>query len=247
MPFAGEKIIYQATCSSTNTVAMQFISTKQVPEGTIIITDCQTQGKGQRSNTWTSEPYKNLTFSMILYPTWLGTQDSFFLNMMTTVGIYQVLTTYIPTDLLIKWPNDIYVHDKKIGGVLIENVVRKNKIKASVVGIGLNVNQTNFISFPHASSLTLICGHEFNLSSLLMQLTAHIQQLYRQFCQEGIHVFQQAYLQHLYGRYEKKTFQDKEGYFQGIIQGIDEVGRLVVAKENKGLAYYSCQEIKFVG
>ena len=245
MPFTGENIIYKATCISTNTVAMHLISNETIPEGTVVITDHQSNGRGQRENTWISEPYKNLTFSLILYPTWLTIKEIFSLNIITTIAIHEVLTTYIPKDLFVKWPNDIYYQNKKIGGVLIENLVNKNKIKASVIGIGLNVNQKNF-NLPHASSLFLTCGHEFNLSSLLIQLTSTLQAKYNQFCKEGLHLFKTAYLEKLYWINQPRTFQDKTGIFEGIIQGIDEVGRLLVLKQNNDLGCYNCQEIKFI-
>jgi BirA family biotin operon repressor/biotin-[acetyl-CoA-carboxylase] ligase len=246
MPFEGEKIIYHATCSSTNTVAMNLVSTSQIPEGTVVITDCQLQGRGQRGNGWMSEPYQNLTFSLILYPTWLEVQSSFYLNIVTTLGIYQALTTYMTQGLSIKWPNDIYFQDQKIGGILIENIVSKDKLKASVVGIGLNVNQANFNNFPHATSLSLVCGYKFNLSSLLLQLTHHIQRQYDRLHQEGIHDLQKDYLQHLYGLHETKTFRDREGIFQGKIQGIDEQGRLVIDRAHQERRHYNNQEISLV-
>lgn len=246
MPFKGEKIIYYATCSSTNTVAMELISISQVPEGTIVITDCQVQGRGQRGNTWVSEPYQNLTLSLILYPTWLEMQASFYLNMVTALGIYQALATVVHQGLSIKWPNDIYFQDKKLGGILIENSVNKNNLRASVVGIGLNVNQTSFNNFPHATSLSLVCGYKFNLSFLLLQLTHHIQKQYELLRQGKIHDLQKDYLEYLYGLYETKTFQDQEGIFHGIIQGIDEQGRIVIDRVYQGRRHYNNQEITFI-
>lgn len=246
MPFEGEKIIYYATCASTNTVAMNLVSNSQIPEGTVVITDCQLQGRGQRGNTWVSEPYQNLTFSLVLYPSWLEVPNSFYLNMVTALGIYQALATSITQGLSIKWPNDIYFQNQKVGGILIENVVNKSKLRASVVGIGLNVNQTNFNNFPHATSLSLICGYKFNLSSLLLQLTHHVQRQYDRLHQEGAHGLQKDYLQYLYGLHEIKTFRDQEGTFQGIIQGIDEQGRLVIDRAHQERRHYNNQEIALV-
>lgn len=246
MPFTGENMIYKATCTSTNTLAMHLISNEAIPEGTVVITDHQSNGRGQRENSWISEPYKNLTFSLILYPTWLTIKESFYLTIITTIAIHEVLETYIRKDIFVKWPNDIYYQNKKIGGILIENLVNKNKVKASVIGIGLNVNQTKF-NLPHASSLFLACGYEFNLSSLLVQLTGAIQTKYNQLYKEGPHLFKTAYLEKLYWINQPRIFQDQEGIFQGTIQGIDEIGRLLVRKENNGLSCYSCQEVKFIG
>lgn len=246
MPFEGEKIIYYATCSSTNTVAMNLISTSQIPEKTVVITDCQVQGRGQRGNSWISEPYQNLTFSIILYPSWLEVQAGFYLNIVTALGIYQALATFIAQGLSIKWPNDIYFKNQKIGGILIENVVNRNKISASIVGIGLNVNQANFNNFPHATSLSLICGYKFNLSPLLIQLIDHVQRQYDRLGQEEVEGLRTDYLQHLYGIHQIKTFQDQQGTFQGKIQGIDEQGRLVIERANQEWIHYNNQEIIFM-
>lgn len=246
MPFTGEKIIYKASCTSTNTVAMQLILTEPIAEGTIVITDHQSNGRGQRENSWISEPYKNLTFSLILYPNWITIKQNFFLNIITAVGIYQVLETYITDGLCIKWPNDIYYEDKKIGGILIENVISNNMLKASVLGIGLNVNQTS-LTLPSASSLALICGYEFNLSSLLQELLDAIQIRYKQAREEGFHSIKQTYLEKLYWINQKRTFREGKNYFKGIIQGIDEIGRLIVLKEKDGtINCYSLQEIGFI-
>jgi BirA family biotin operon repressor/biotin-[acetyl-CoA-carboxylase] ligase len=245
MPFAGEKIIYKATCSSTNTIAMELLLAENVSEGTVIITDNQTNGRGQRGNTWISEPYKNLTFSLILHPTWINIQVSFLLNMITSIGIYRTLSTCIPDELSIKWPNDIYYQNKKIGGILIENLIKQSKVRASVIGIGLNVNQTSF-NLPNVSSLLLTCGHEFNLSDLLVQLIHNIQTEYRLLAQGGIKSLQENYLKTLYWVHEQRTFQDKTGYFRGVIQGVDALGRLAIQKEDNQIVYYDCKEVIFV-
>lgn len=245
MPFNGEKILYKATCTSTNTVAMQLISTQNVPEGTIVITDNQSEGRGQRENSWISEPYKNLTFSLILYPNELIIKQSFSLNIITSLAIYQVLTPYITNDLFIKWPNDIYYQNNKIAGILIENVIKGDKFTASVIGIGLNVNQINF-NLPNVSSLFLICGHEFNLPSLLLQITNLIQKKYKQLFSQGLDACKTEYIEKLYWIKQKRIFQAQGNYFEGIIQGVDEIGRLSVLKDNNKLTYYDYKEIKFI-
>ena len=245
MPFDGEKIIYEASCASTNSLALDLLSVQDLLEETIIITDNQFQGRGQRDNVWISEPYKNLTFSLVMYPTWLLISNAFLLNIITTTGILQALKVFVPHGLCIKWPNDIYYQEKKIGGILIENLVTKNNIRASVIGIGININQLNFNIFT-ASSLALICGYEFNLSDLLMQITSSIKRQYIYLLQEGKQTCQEIYLNHLYWLKEKRIFEDKEGTFKGIIQGIDEIGRLKIAKENQQIQHYIAKEIKYI-
>eukprot|EP01132_Coremiostelium_polycephalum_P000266 gene266-349_t len=245
MPFVGEKIIYKETCSSTNTLALHLLTTQPPAEGTVVITDCQTHGRGQRNNTWESEPYQNLTFSLILYPTTLTTPQSFLLNMLTTLGICQTLHHYLPHGLYTKWPNDIYYQNKKLGGVLIENIVSQGTIKASVIGIGLNINQTTFRA-PYASSLSLICGQNFNLSNLLTQLRQNIQEQYARLAQGQESNLQKDYVKNLYWLHEKRTFQDSQGHFLGTIQGVDDIGRLVIQQAQGPAKYYDCKEVTYI-
>ena len=245
MPFFGDKIIYQAICSSTNTVAMQLLATSKPQEGTVVITDHQYQGKGQRGNHWISEPYKNLTCSLIVYPYFLSAQQSFMLNMITTLAIHQVIAAYIPVGLTIKWPNDIYYYNKKLSGLLIENIINKGQIKAAVIGIGINVNQKSF-ALPRASSLAMICKKQFDLSNLLAQILQAIQFQYTQLQGQNIPALKKAYIQRLYGMHEKHTFQAQSQCFQGIIRGVDALGRLCIEKESGYKQYYGFQEITLV-
>jgi BirA family biotin operon repressor/biotin-[acetyl-CoA-carboxylase] ligase len=245
MPFAGDKIIYQAMCDSTNTVAMHLLATNTPPEETVVITDQQYQGRGQRGITWFSEPYKNLTFSLILYPTFLPLHQSFMLNVMTTLAIHQVIATYSSAGLTIKWPNDIYYQDKKLSGILIENTVNHAQLKASVIGIGLNVNQESF-ALSTATSLSLICKQQFDLITLLNQLLEAIKAKYIQLKKQDFRVLIEVYLEKLYGIHRKHTFQAHSEHFQGIVRGVDMLGRLIIEKESGHQQYYACKEISLI-
>ena len=243
--FIGKHIIYEATCASTNTWAVQCLRKEELPEGTVVITDYQYQGRGQRGNAWYSEPHKNLTFSVILYPTFLATPQSFSLNIITALALHQALSAYIPNDLTIKWPNDIYYQDQKLSGVLIENVAEQQQLKASVIGIGLNVNQERF-NEQRPTSLARICSRTFNLQLLLVQLLAALEQRYLQLQTQGIVPLQAAYLKKLYWIHEARTFQDATHRFQGKIKGIDAVGKLVIEQADSTLNPYDFQEVTFV-
>jgi BirA family transcriptional regulator, biotin operon repressor / biotin---[acetyl-CoA-carboxylase] ligase len=245
MPFAGDKILYQAMCGSTNTVAMELLATSTPLEETVVITDQQYQGKGQRGATWLSEPYKNLTFSLILYPTFLPLQQSFMLNVMTTLAIHQVIAIYAPSGLTIKWPNDIYYQNKKLSGILIENTVNQGQLKASVIGIGLNVNQENF-ALSTATSLSLICKQQFDLTTLLNQLLEAIKAKYIQLKKQDFMALKEVYLKKLYGIHQTHSFQAHSEHFQGIIRDVDILGRLVVEKESGHQQYYACKEISLI-
>lgn len=149
----AKNLLYLPICQSTNTHLASLSQQEDLPEGTTVYTFHQTAGKGQRGNTWESEPHKNLTFSCLLYPKELALSDMFVLSMAVALGVYDFLACYLPADALsIKYPNDLLVGERKICGILIENVLRGEHIEKSVVGIGVNINQTNF-QHPRATSL----------------------------------------------------------------------------------------------
>lgn len=243
--FFERQVIYKASCSSTNTVALQFLSTGKVPEGTVFITDHQYSGRGQRGSVWTSEPYKNLTCSVILYPSFLAARKSFALNIITTLAIQQVIAPYVPHGLTIKWPNDIYYQNQKLGGILIESLLKGKYSRAAVIGIGLNVNQESF-TWPTLTSLALVCKRTFSLRNLLADLLAALEINYTQLREQGIALLQAHYLKNLYWIDESHTFRAQRQTFQGIIRGIDAVGRLVVEQASGITKHYDCKEITFV-
>lgn len=154
------------TTESTNTAAREIQS-----DGTplVIVSDNQTAGRGQRGNSWESEPGKNLTFSLVVFPRYMRPAAQFELSMLVSLGIVSALETYTEGEWLkIKWPNDIYFGDRKIAGILIENSLGENSIERSIIGIGLNVNQTTFKSdAPNPISLTHTTGLEHDREKLL--------------------------------------------------------------------------------
>jgi len=243
--FVGQHIIYEATCASTNSWAAYCLEQKDVPDGTVVITSHQYQGRGQRSRTWHSEPNQNLTFSVILYPVLLSPQQSFQLNIIITLAIQQVLSSYIPHGLRIKWPNDIYYQDKKMGGILIENTLARDRFKISIIGIGLNVNQLSF-NLPIATSLSLVCQRTFHLPQLLEQLLVGLERNYLQLQRQGIAPLKAAYLQNMYWIHEAHTFQDAHHIFKGTIKGINAKGQLVVEQIDNTLKCYNVQELTFI-
>jgi BirA family transcriptional regulator, biotin operon repressor / biotin---[acetyl-CoA-carboxylase] ligase len=219
---------------------------KDLPEGTVIITDHQSRGRGQRGHFWHSEPHKNLTFSVVLYPAFLAAQQSFLLNMITTVAIQNVLSLHIPSGVCIKWPNDIYYQGKKLGGVLVENMVQNHKLKASVIGIGLNVNQTNF-TFQTPTSLSLICQYNYSLQALFVQLLASLESNYLRLQTHDITLLKSQYLKNMYWMHEVHTFRDANHTFQGTITGVDAIGKLVIEQADGTSNCYNKQEVVFIG
>ena len=143
--FVGQNLIKLSSVDSTNNFLKSLVSNSEpLPEGTVIMADDQYAGRGQQNNIWKAEPGKNLTFSVLLKPTFLPLSQQFLLNMVVSTAINNALSHFLSDGLSVKWPNDIYFRDQKIGGVLIENTIVGNDIKTAIIGIGINVNQQHF-------------------------------------------------------------------------------------------------------
>lgn len=246
--FVGKKIIYLPSCQSTNDIATEKIQLGEAVDGLLIVTSQQTAGRGQRGNSWEALPDQNLTFSLILQPSFLLAHEQFQLNMAISLGICDFLSEFSLPELFIKWPNDIYCQGKKMGGILIENFLKGNRIGNSIIGIGLNINQQTF-SHPQAISLAQLTQTTYTLPILLETLASKIEARYLSLRNRGANLLKQHYLTQLYWFQEEHTFQDmREAHkplFKGQILGINPQGQLVVEKAQK-LAYFSFQEIKFI-
>lgn len=160
-------------CSSTSTLLLSRVAS--APHGTVIAARAQTAGRGQRGNSWEAEPGRNLTFSLLLRPQKLVAARSFELSMIVAIAIAEVLEPLAEHPVEVKWPNDIYVNSRKICGILIENAFCGNRIERSVAGIGVNVNQEQFLSdAPNPVSLKQLTLREFPLEPLLATLCSRI-------------------------------------------------------------------------
>ncbi|GAA4821818.1 biotin--[acetyl-CoA-carboxylase] ligase [Algivirga pacifica] len=219
-----------------------------VIEGTIIYTPEQTAGRGQRGNQWEAKANKNLTFSMILKPTFLQAQEQFQLNVAVSLGIMDFFREVIGLSVKVKWPNDIYVEDRKICGILIENFLHGNSISHAIIGIGINVNQQVF-DHPKATSIALEVGKQYKLESLLEEIAQYIEARYLKLKNQGYLALKTAYLQSLYWyqevhQFERLTEVGKGTIFEGSILGIDTHGKLILQSE-KGLETFGLKEIRF--
>ena len=163
------KITHFKTLESTNQYLQNLLNEGVDIVNNIVVTDFQTSGKGQGKNVWQSENGKNLLFSIALDMSFLKAENQFLLTQIVSVTMIDVLKKYLPEEsLFIKWPNDIYFNDKKIAGILIKNEIKGMMMGTSIIGIGLNVNQTSFDeSLPNPISMKMITGKEYNLETLL--------------------------------------------------------------------------------
>lgn len=164
---------------STNVLLWEMLRKDQLSEGFVVYTDFQTAGKGQIGNSWESEVRKNLLFSMVLYPQKIPLDQLFLISQLVSLGIKKALDKYVD-GITVKWPNDIYWYDRKMAGILIENSLQANKVR-TVVGLGLNVNQREFVSSaPNPVSLRQITGKPVNRKLLLNSIVENIMELYNE-------------------------------------------------------------------
>lgn len=210
-------------------------------EGTVLITDNQYSGRGQRGNLWISEPGKNLTFSVLLKPN-VRPDQQFVLTQVVALAVADYLKSKT-TGVKIKWPNDIVVHDKKICGILIESSLSGAVVQFVIAGVGLNINQTVFQS-PRATSLKQVAGGEFNLNTELQEVLQALEVRYLQLREGNSAKLQQDYLQHLYRLGEQHEFKAGQKNFIGLIKSVNEQGQLQVTSNGVTKAF-NLKEISF--
>ena len=210
-------------------------------EGTmVVVADYQTAGKGCGTNSWESERGKNLTFSMLIHPTDIPASQQFRITEVVSVALCEVLEQYIG-DVSIKWPNDIYMGDKKICGVLIENRLQGNVIVDSIIGIGLNVNQTEFVSdAPNPVSLRQLLGREIDREALLHDFLETLETV------SSSETTYSAYRNKLFRLGKQAVFSDETGRFEGTIQDVETDGRLLIKDLSGQARRYAFKEVQFV-
>lgn len=249
--FVGQQRCFLPVCHSTNTVAAEWLETGLATEGLVVAAAHQTQGRGQRGNTWHAEPGQNLTFSVVLKPGFVPAGHQFRLNVAVSLAVHDFLAPRLPgPGLYTKWPNDVYWHDLKMGGILIENTVQGANIAHSIVGIGLNINQLAFPSQLRATSLLLANRavrdeDGYDLEILLNALLECIEGRYLQLRGGGFGMLERYYLENLYGFGQTRNFRSGGQDFEGMVVGLDETGRLAV-RQGQATRHYAFKEIEFL-
>jgi BirA family transcriptional regulator, biotin operon repressor / biotin---[acetyl-CoA-carboxylase] ligase len=242
--FLGKDVHFLPECHSTNDTALNLVKDRSAYEGTVVITDHQIQGKGQRGNKWITEKGLNLTFSLILKPNFLDISEQFYLNMAVSNSIRKILKEYIP-DLQVKWPNDLILPDfGKLGGILIENSYSGSNWEYAIVGVGINVNQLQFEN-PKATSLAKVTGSQFDLSELFRLLLIQIEQGYIQLRRGKWFEIKSEYLYNLYQADVWSNYEDSFGDFRGKIVGISAQGKLEIERENGEIQLFEMKEVVF--
>lgn len=228
--------MYIAQTNSTNTLLKELLARGEWPEGeTYLYAGYQTAGRGQTGNGWESEKGKNLLCSILLPPN----KNLYLLNIAVSVAIVRM----IAEPLTIKWPNDIYYHDKKLAGILLENAIVGSEIKYTIAGIGLNVNQTAFVSdAPNPISLRQITGKEYDVDQMMNNLIEAVEAVLN----EPEEAIWQEYKAHLYRREGFWPFEDEKGEFDARIEDVLPTGELVLRDRDNKKRIYHFKQIRYV-
>ncbi len=249
--FIGQNAIYLKSVDSTNSYATELLRQNKVSEGTIIYTFNQTNGRGQRGNSWETEPNKNVAFSLILQPHYLTADKQYLLTKITALAVSDLMAEMLKSSIKnerieIKWPNDIYINGKKIGGILIENSLRDANIQSSIIGIGININQTDFKTTTNSTSLALIANKEFELKETINRLCSFFEARYLQLKANKLTEIDSDYLHRLYRLNSWNQFSMNNLLFEGKIIGVSESGKLLVQLRTEEIKEFDLKEIVFI-
>ena len=240
------KLIKLDAIDSTNAFLKGISSNQKLENYTVVSAENQTNGKGQMGAVWSSEKGKNLIMSVFVKDAVADISQIYTLNVAVAISIVQGLETFNIPNLRIKWPNDIMSYNFKIGGLLIENNIKSDGTLSSIVGLGLNINQTNFENLPKASSLAKICDTSFDKEKILFAIIEKLKINIANLSSESNFLWAE-YEQLLFKKGVPMPFNDfKNQNFMGIIQGVSTSGNLQVLLEDDSIAEYSLKEIQML-
>ncbi len=246
--FLGKKVVFLPQCHSTNDELSLLSKEEILPEGTVIYTDHQVAGKGQRGNSWIDEPGKNVLLSLLLRPKRLMIKQQHYLNLITGIAVVEVLREYMePTKLKLKWPNDVYIEGKKVAGILIESAIKGQNIDNAVVGIGINLNQLDNLPIRGISVRKALepSSEPVDRLSFMEDLLAAIEKWYLKLSAGSFQLIDQHYDDLLFWKNEVHTFRSDSLPFEGMIRGINEYGRLKVETDD-GVLIFDVKEVQFI-
>lgn len=240
------KLIKLDAIDSTNDFLKSLSSQDELENFTVVTAENQTKGKGQMGAKWSSETGKNLIMSVLVKDFLFDNEQVFNLSIVVSLAVLDALKSLNIPDLCIKWPNDIMSYNKKIGGILIENTLKSDGRIVSVVGIGINVNQTNYDELPRGSSLAVISGKTFDKENLAILITEKIQEKTELWITSSS-LFWIDYFNSLFKKGVPMPFKNLEDKnFMGIIQGVSPIGKLQVLLEDDSVSEFEIKEIQML-
>lgn len=239
---SGFDVLEYAEATSTNTLA-EGLPLAQLKDKMVILTWRQTQGRGQAANKWESTPDKNISMTVVFKPQRLEAGKQFAVSMVIALGCMDFVRRYVD-GVSVKWPNDVYVGERKIAGILIEHRIAGAFIQSSLCGIGVNINQKEFFSdAPNPVSLWQLTGKELPLKQVLEELLECIGRRYEEVYDLGS--LEKDFLQNMYRSSGAFTWEDETGRFEASIAGIDEYGQLVLKDTGGKEKIYAFKEVKY--
>ena len=239
------EIITLDATTSTN----EYLLSQNTQDNLCVVTDYQSAGKGMGENVWESERGKNLLFSLLVHPLWLGIQKQYLMSMVQAVSLWEALSDYVenPTLLTIKWPNDIYYKDCKLSGTRIDLNLQGMKIQDMVIGTGVNVNQLQFTgTAPNPVSLSQISGLTYSLSQIVSSIIDAFERNYALLRSGAEQYIIRCYHEHLYRRVGMYRYRDIHGEFQAEMVGVASNGILTLRRADGTLSKYEFKELSIV-
>ena len=242
----NKNFIFLREVESTNNYANQLVLSKAAEHGTVVLAQYQNKGKGQQGNSWESEPGKNLLASLILFPQFLPAAKQFHLSKIISLALVDFLKTET-SEVSIKWPNDIYIQNKKVAGILIENSVKGRNVSSAIIGIGLNLNQEIFVSdAPNPVSLKQTTGKKYDIEAVAVKIYELINNWYKILETGGLNEIDSAYFKQLFRANEWALFAKQGEMFEAKISGIGEFGQLILEDRNGIFSEYMFKEVEFM-
>lgn len=237
-------IIKLNAIDSTNTYLKGMTSVKFPKDFTVVVTEQQTEGRGQMGTRWQTETGKNLTASVFKLLSGFKIENQFYISMVVSLSICKALKVLQIPQLHIKWPNDILSADKKICGILIENVIKNNKFTGTVIGFGLNVNQKYFDDLPQASSMSLLSGILYDKDEVLSKILKQLEYYFKLLEAQKYDELKSEYETLIFRKGKPSTFETSSGdTFSGIIEGVTEMGMLRVWTEDEIIKTFNLKEL----
>lgn len=241
------QLIKLSATDSTNAYLRRLSRREAVPDFTVVQAVHQTDGRGQPGTRWVGEEGKNLTFSVLkIFKSFPATRH-FQLNMLVSLCVYRLLESLQIPHLCLKWPNDILSGTRKTCGILLENQLRGSELSSSIIGIGLNVNQTEFKDLPTATSLKKVSGQSYDLSELLMTFIGMLREAFDQMPKTSYAYYLSQYEERLYLKDQPAPFALPDGeHFVGTIRGVDPNGNLQLELKNGDLRTFGFKEVRYL-
>ncbi len=237
-------IIKLDAINSTNAYLKAMTLATLPKDYTVVVAESQTAGRGQMGALWQAETGKNLTASVFKRVPYLKIEQQFYISMVVSLAIYKALKMLKTPRLDIKWPNDILSVDKKLCGILIENVIKNNKLQGTIIGFGLNVNQKYFDNLPQATSMTLGTGVIYDKDEVLSEVLKQFQFYFGMLEAQKFSKIKAQYEALLFRKEKPSTFKTNDGtIFSGIIKGVTEHGLLNVWTEDEIIKTFDLKDV----